>query len=204
MHEPPRLELAVALGATLAWPDDRRGRVRHDPRVHRQVEPRRGPLIAEEIGVEVGLARVGEVIGQQHLGDAIEVLEGRRPDHVAVGQRAHPRSLRVAVEASVAHDASMETETRPPGPDLSRLAALRAFRNDPIALLERLATYGDVVRRRRPGFGRVPAEPSRPRPRRARYRAPVLPQGTDDPGAKMLLGESLLTSEDETHLRRGG
>ena len=35
---------------------------------------------------------------------------------------------------------------RPPGPNLSAFASVRAFRRDPLGLLERLATYGDVVR----------------------------------------------------------
>jgi hypothetical protein len=41
MHETPRLELAVAFGRDVRVADDRRLRVRRDPRVHRQVEPRR-------------------------------------------------------------------------------------------------------------------------------------------------------------------
>jgi hypothetical protein len=84
MHETPRLELALALGGDVGVPDDRRSRIRHDPRVHRQVESRRGPLVTEEVGVEVGLARLGEVVGQQHLGDPVEVVEGRGPDRVTV------------------------------------------------------------------------------------------------------------------------
>ena len=91
---------------------------------------------------------------------------------------------------------------RPPGPDLSRLAALRAFRSDPLGLLERLAAYGDVVTIDVPGsaayllnhpdlvhdvlVGR----------HRSFHKGPTIR------AAKMLLGESLLTSEDETHLRR--
>jgi cytochrome P450 len=91
---------------------------------------------------------------------------------------------------------------RPPGPDLSRLAALRAFRSDPLGLLERLAAHGDVVTIDVPGsaayllnhpdlvhdvlVGR----------HRSFHKGPTIR------AAKMLLGESLLTSEDETHLRR--
>ena len=96
----------------------------------------------------------------------------------------------------------MTTSLRPPGPDLSRLAALRQFRSDPLGLLERLAAYGDVVR--------IDV------PRSAAYllNDPELVHGVLVAGhrsfhkgptiqaAKMLLGESLLTSEDETHLRR--
>jgi cytochrome P450 len=96
----------------------------------------------------------------------------------------------------------METETRPPGPDLSKLAALRAFRNDPIALLERLATYGDVVRVDVPGSAAfLLNHPDLVRDvlvteHRSFHKGPTIR------AAKMLLGESLLTSEDETHLRR--
>jgi cytochrome P450 len=91
------------------------------------------------------------------------------------------------------------TTVRPPGPDLSRLAALRAFRSDPLALLERLATYGDVVRVDVPGSAAfllnhpdlvhevLVAE------HRSFHKGPTIQ------AARMLLGESLLTSEDETH-----
>ena len=91
---------------------------------------------------------------------------------------------------------------RPPGPDLSRLAALRAFRSDPLGLLERLAAYGDVVTIDVPGsaayllnhpdlvhdvlVGR----------HRSFHKGPTIQ------AAKMLLGELLLTSEDETHRRQ--
>ncbi|MGA9162374.1 MAG: cytochrome P450 [Actinomycetota bacterium] len=96
----------------------------------------------------------------------------------------------------------METRVRPPGPDLSRLAALRAFRTDPIGLLERLATYGDVVRVDVPGSAAyllnhpdlvhevLVAE------HRAFHKGPTIR------AAKMLLGDSLLTSEEEAHRRQ--
>ena len=96
----------------------------------------------------------------------------------------------------------METETRPPGPDLSKLAALRAFRNDPIALLERLATYGDVVRVDVPGSAAFLlnhpdlVQDVLVTDHRSFHKGPTIR------AAKMLLGESLLTSEDETHLRQ--
>jgi cytochrome P450 len=96
----------------------------------------------------------------------------------------------------------METGTRPPGPDLSKLAAVRAFRNDPIALLERLATYGDVVRVDVPGSAAfLLNHPDLVRDvlvteHRSFHKGPTIR------AAKMLLGESLLTSEDETHLRQ--
>ncbi len=91
---------------------------------------------------------------------------------------------------------------RPPGPDLSRLAALRAFRSDPLGLLERLAAYGDVVRIDVPGSAAyLLNHPELVRDvlvtgHRTFHKGPTIQ------AAKMLLGESLLTSEDETHLRR--
>jgi cytochrome P450 len=102
----------------------------------------------------------------------------------------------------VAHDERVTTSLRPPGPDLSRLGALRAFRSDPLGLLERLAVYGDVVRIDVPGsaaylvnhpglvHGVLVAG------HRSFHKGPTIQ------AAKMLLGESLLTNEDETHLRR--
>jgi cytochrome P450 len=86
--------------------------------------------------------------------------------------------------------------------DLSPLAALRAFRRDPIALLERLAALGDVVRLRVPGSDAfllnhpdlvhevLVAE------HRAFHKGPTIQ------AAKLLLGESLLTSEGERHRRQ--
>jgi cytochrome P450 len=86
--------------------------------------------------------------------------------------------------------------------DLSPLAALRAFRRDPIALLERLATLGDVVRLRVPRSDAfllnhpdlvhevLVAE------HRAFHKGPTIQ------AAKLLLGESLLTSEGERHRRQ--
>jgi cytochrome P450 len=94
------------------------------------------------------------------------------------------------------------TTVRPPGPGLSRLAALRAFRSDPLALLERLAAYGDVVKIDVPGSAAyLLNHPDLVRDvlvtrHRSFHKGPTIQ------AAKMLLGESLLTSEDETHLRR--
>jgi cytochrome P450 len=91
---------------------------------------------------------------------------------------------------------------RPPGPDLSRLAALRAFRSDPLGLLERLAAYGDVVTIDVPGSAAyLLNHPDLVHDvlvtgHRSFHKGPTIR------AAKMLLGESLLTSEDETHLRR--
>ena len=96
----------------------------------------------------------------------------------------------------------MTTTVRPPGPDLSRLAALRAFRSDPLGLLERLAAYGDVVTINVPGSAAyLLNHPDLVRDvlvtgHRSFHKGPTIQ------AAKMLLGESLLTSEDETHLRR--
>jgi cytochrome P450 len=94
------------------------------------------------------------------------------------------------------------TTVRPPGPDLSRLAALRAFRSDPLGLLERLAPYGDVVTTDVPGSAAyLLNHPDLVRDvlvtgHRSFHKGPTIQ------AAKMLLGESLLTSEDEAHLRR--
>ena len=102
----------------------------------------------------------------------------------------------------VTDDASVETRVRPPGPDLSRLAALRAFRTDPLGLLEGLATYGDVVRVDVPGSAAyLLNHPDLVHEvlvveHRAFHKGPTIR------AAKMLLGESLLTSEEETHRRQ--
>ncbi len=96
----------------------------------------------------------------------------------------------------------MKTEAVPPGPALSRFAALREFRRDPIGLLERLAEYGDVVRVRVPGRDAfLVNHPDLVRDvfvtdHRAFHKGPTIQ------AAKMLLGESLLTSEDERHRRQ--
>jgi cytochrome P450 len=86
--------------------------------------------------------------------------------------------------------------------DLSPLAALRAFRRDPIALLERLATLGDVVRVRIPrGEAYLVNDPE------LVHEVFVAESGAFRKGptieaATLLLGESLLTSEGDAHLRR--
>src|SRR5262245_46380636 len=94
------------------------------------------------------------------------------------------------------------TDVPPPGPRLSPLAALRAFRQEPLALLERLAPYGDGVRIRVPRAdayllnhpdlvrGALVAD------HRAFHKGPTIQ------AAKMLLGSSLLTSEEEVHHRQ--
>src|SRR5262245_57003544 len=94
------------------------------------------------------------------------------------------------------------TDVPPPGPRLSPLAALRAFRQEPLALLERLAPYGDVVRIRVP---RADAyllnhpdlvQGALVTDHRAFHKGPTIQ------AAKMLLGSSLLTSEEEIHHRQ--
>jgi len=94
------------------------------------------------------------------------------------------------------------TEVRPPGPDLSPFASLRAFRRDPLGLLERLASYGDVVRLRVPrGDAYLLNHPDLVRDvlvtdHRSFHKGPTIQ------AAKILLGESLLTSEGEHHHRQ--
>lgn len=99
-------------------------------------------------------------------------------------------------------DVVVRTDVRPPGPGVSSLAALRAFRRDPLGLLERLATYGDVVHVRVP---RTDAyllnDPGLVHEvlvthNRAFHKGPTIE------AARMLLGESLLTSEDDVHRRQ--
>jgi cytochrome P450 len=86
--------------------------------------------------------------------------------------------------------------------ELSPLAALRAFRRDPLGLLERLARQGDVVRLRVPGADAfLLNHPDLVHAvlvteHRAFHKGPTIQ------AAKMLLGESLLTSEEERHLRQ--
>ncbi len=94
------------------------------------------------------------------------------------------------------------TDLWPPAPDLSSLAALRAFRRDPLGLLERLATYGDVVRIRLPRADAYLLN----RPDLVRdvlvtdHRS--FRKGPTIQAAKILLGESLLTTEGEHHRRQ--
>ena len=79
---------------------------------------------------------------------------------------------------------------------------LRAFRRDPIGLLEELATYGDLVRVRVPGrYAFLLNHPDLVRDvfvtdHRAFHKGPTIQ------AAKMLLGDSLLTSEDEHHRKQ--
>jgi cytochrome P450 len=90
----------------------------------------------------------------------------------------------------------------PPSADISRVAALRALRSDPIGLLERVSSVGDVAALPMPRFPVfVVNHPD--------LVWDVLATGNRDfmkgptmQVAKRLLGESLLTSEGDVHLRR--
>jgi hypothetical protein len=95
MDDPPRLDLALAIGCDAPVGDDRAVRVGDHPRVLGRLEPRGRPLVADEVGVGLGRAGVCEIGGHQHLGHVLDLLERGRPDLVAVGE--HARSLRVAV-----------------------------------------------------------------------------------------------------------
>jgi len=89
-----------------------------------------------------------------------------------------------------------------PTADLSPFAALRAFRRDPLGLLERVAELGDVVRIRIPrGDAYLLNHPDLVHDvliadHKAFRKGPTIE------ASKMLLGESLLTSEGEHHLRQ--
>jgi cytochrome P450 len=96
----------------------------------------------------------------------------------------------------------MSTTRHPPGPSLSPAAALGAFRRDPLGLLERLASYGDVTMLRIPRSNAyLLNHPELVRDllvtgHRSFHKGPTVR------AAKVLLGESLLTSEGETHRRQ--
>ena len=108
-----------------------------------------------------------------------------------------PRNVLLLTIDSLRADMPWTGYPRAIAPNLSKLAALRAFRNDPIALLERLAAYGDVVRVDVPGSAAfLLNHPDFVRDvlvteQRSFHKGPTIR------AAKMLLGESLLTSEDE-------
>jgi cytochrome P450 len=94
------------------------------------------------------------------------------------------------------------TSKGPSGPKLSAMAALKGWRRDPLGLLERAATYGDVVRTRFPGTEAwLLNHPDQVRD--------VLVSGHHDfmkgptiQAAKRVLGENLLTGEGEFHRRQ--
>ncbi len=89
-----------------------------------------------------------------------------------------------------------------PGPGLRPLVALREFRRDPIGLLSRAAAYGDVTHLRLPRFDAYLLN-------HPDLVHEVLVTGNRDfmkgptmQAAKLLLGESILTSEGEYHRRQ--
>jgi cytochrome P450 len=90
----------------------------------------------------------------------------------------------------------------PPSADISRVAALRALRSDPIGLLERVSSVGDVAALPMPRFPVFVVD-------HPDLVWDVLATGNHDfmkgptmQVAKRLLGESLLTSEGDVHHRR--
>ncbi len=95
----------------------------------------------------------------------------------------------------------MITAGPPPGPPLGRLATLRAFRRDPIGLLERAAAFGDVSALRTPRYPTfVLNHPDLVwdvlvSDHRSFRKGPTMD------AARRVLGESLLTSEGEYHRR---
>ena len=97
---------------------------------------------------------------------------------------------------------SATTSTRPPGPKLSALGALRAWRRDPLGLLERTASYGDVVRTQLP---RLEAwllnHPDYVREVLVHYHHDFM-KGPTIQAAKRVLGQNLLTGEGEFHRRQ--
>ncbi|HYU91989.1 MAG TPA: cytochrome P450 [Actinomycetota bacterium] len=90
----------------------------------------------------------------------------------------------------------------PPGPELSRLAALRAFRRDPIGLLSQAANFGDVAYLKLPRF---PAyllnHPDLVHDVLVTGSQKFM-KGPTMQAAKLVLGESLLTSEGDDHRRQ--
>lgn len=94
------------------------------------------------------------------------------------------------------------TGLAPPSAGLSTVQALRGLRRDPIALLERASSAGDVVRLSLPRFPTYVVN-------RPDLVWDVLATGNHDfmkgptmQAAKRLLGESLLTSEGDVHKRQ--
>ncbi len=95
----------------------------------------------------------------------------------------------------------MASDRRPPGPRLGAVATIRALQRDPIGLLERAATFGDVVRLRTPLFRTfVLNDPELVwdvlvTDHRAFHKGPTIE------AARRVLGDGLLTSEGEQHRR---
>jgi cytochrome P450 len=96
----------------------------------------------------------------------------------------------------------MSSNGRPPGPSLGRLATVRAFRRDPIRLLERAAACGDVAFLRTPRFRTFVVN----HPDLvwdvlvARHRS--FRKGPTMEAARRVLGDGLLTSEGDAHRRQ--
>jgi cytochrome P450 len=90
----------------------------------------------------------------------------------------------------------------PPGPPLGPVGTIRAFRRDPIGLLERAAAFGDVARLRTPRYPTfVLNHPDLVwdvlvADNRSFHKGPTMD------AARRVLGEGLLTSEDEHHRRQ--
>jgi cytochrome P450 len=97
---------------------------------------------------------------------------------------------------------STTSRANPPGPTLSGLAALRAFRRDPIGLLSTAATFGDVSYLKLPRF---PAyllnHPDLVHDVLVTGSQKFM-KGPTMQAAKLVLGESLLTSEGDHHRRQ--
>jgi cytochrome P450 len=94
------------------------------------------------------------------------------------------------------------SNARPPGPPLGRIATIRAFQRDPIGLLERAATFGDVSFLRTPRFPTfVLNHPDLVwdvlvSDHRSFHKGPTMD------AARRVLGEGLLTSEGDRHRRQ--
>jgi cytochrome P450 len=90
----------------------------------------------------------------------------------------------------------------PPASPLGRVATVRAFRRDPVGLLERAAAFGDVVRLRTPRYSTfVLNDPELVwdvlvTDHRTFHKGPTME------AARRVLGDGLLTSEGEHHRRQ--
>ncbi|MGZ4147458.1 MAG: cytochrome P450 [Actinomycetota bacterium] len=90
----------------------------------------------------------------------------------------------------------------PPGPPLGPVSTIRAFRRDPIGLLERAAAFGDVARLRTPRYPTfVLNHPDLVwdvlvTDNRSFHKGPTMD------AARRVLGDGLLTSEGEHHRRQ--
>lgn len=88
---------------------------------------------------------------------------------------------------------------RPPGPEFAPFAALRAFRRDPIALLEHAATFGDLTYLRLPRTDTYLVN----HPDLARElfvtHGRWVGKGPTIRAARLVLGDGLLTSEEPAH-----